>query len=79
MEISCSSMPFPSPHISLNTGLQVASEKITIIPAKQKNSNIELQAFDGNLFAWIIIYIYIRIVFQRTPVTAFRSEAVVLD
>ena len=46
-----SSKPFSSPHIALYAGLQVASEKISIIPARQKNSDIEQQACDGNLFA----------------------------
>ena len=57
MDASSSSRPFPSPHIAFNAGLQVASEKISIIPARQKNSDIEEQACDGNLFAWIVVYI----------------------
>ena len=54
MYVSSSLKPFPSPHIALNAGLQVASEKISIKTAKQKNSDIELQVYAGNLFAWII-------------------------
>ena len=42
MDVSSSLRPFPSPHIVLNAGLQVASEKISIKTAKQKNSDIEL-------------------------------------
>ena len=57
IDISSSLRPFPSPHIALNAGLQVAGENISIKPAKQKNSDIELQACDGNLFAWIMVYI----------------------
>ena len=59
MDASSSSRPFPSPHIALNAGLQVASEKISIIhvPARQKNLDIEEQACDGNLFALIMVYI----------------------
>ena len=57
IDISSSLRPFPSPHIALNADLQVASENISIKPAKQKNSDIELQACDGNLFAWIMLYI----------------------
>ena len=59
MDVSSSLRPFPSPHIALNAGLQVASEKISIKTAKQKNSDIELQAYAGNLFAWIIM-VYIK-------------------
>ena len=55
MDVSSSLRPFPSPHIVLNAGLQVASEKISIKTAKQKNSDIELQAYAGNLFSWIIM------------------------
>ena len=55
MDVSSSLRPFPSLHIALNAGLQVASEKISIKTAKQKNSDIELQAYAGNLFAWIIM------------------------
>ena len=54
IDISSSLRPFPSPHIALNAGLQVAGENISIKPAKQKNSEIELQACGGNLVAWII-------------------------
>ena len=43
----------------LNAGLQVASEKTSIKTAKQKNSDIELQAYAGNLFSWIIM-VYIK-------------------
>ena len=55
MDVLSSLRPFPSPNIALNAGLQVASEKISIKTAKQKNSDIELQAYAGNLFAWIIM------------------------
>ena len=34
MDVSSSSGPFPSPHIALDAGLQVAGEKISVIPAK---------------------------------------------
>ena len=54
MDVSSSLRPFPSPHIALNAGLQVASEKISIKTAKQQNSDIELQAYAGNLFACIL-------------------------
>ena len=57
MDVSSSSRPFPLPHISLNAGLQVASKEIFIKPGKQKDSDIELQACDGYLFAWIMIYL----------------------
>ena len=59
MDVSSSLRPFPSPHVALNAGLQVASEKISIKTAKQKNSDIELQVYAGNLFAWIIM-VYIK-------------------
>ena len=59
MDVLSSLRPFPWPHIALNAGLQVASEKISIKTAKQKNSDIELQAYAGNLFAWIIM-VYIK-------------------
>ena len=59
MDVSSSLRPFPSPHIALNAGLQVVSEKISIKTAKQKNSDIELQAYAANLFAWIIM-VYIK-------------------
>ena len=47
MDVSSSSRSFPSLHIVLNAGLHVASEKMSK-PAKQENSDIELQACDGN-------------------------------
>ena len=59
MDVSSPLRPFPSPHIALNAGLQVASENISIKTGKQKNSDIELQANAGNLFAWIIM-VYIK-------------------
>ena len=59
MDVSSSLRPFPLPHIVLNAGLQVASEKISIKTAKQKNSDIELQVSTGNLLAWIIM-VYIK-------------------
>ena len=40
MDVSSSSGPFPSPHIALDAGLQVAGEKISVIPAKQNWSQI---------------------------------------
>ena len=60
MDVSSSLRPFPSPHIAHNAGLKVASEKISIKTAKQKNSDIELQAYAGNLFAWIIMVYIIK-------------------
>ena len=59
MDVLSSLKPFPSPHIALNAGFQVASEKISIKTAKKKNSDTELQAYAGNLFAWIIM-VYIK-------------------
>ena len=55
MDVSSSLRPFPPPHIALNAGLRIASEKISIKTTKQKNSDIGLQAYAGNLFAWIIM------------------------
>ena len=60
MDVSSSLRPFPLPHVVLNAGLQVASEKISIKTAKQKNSDIELQAYASNLFAWIIMVYIIK-------------------
>ena len=60
MDVSSSLRPFPSPHVALNAGLQVASEKISIKTAKKKNSDVELQAYAGNLFAWIIMVYIIK-------------------
>ena len=59
MDVSSSSRPFPLPHSSLNAGLQVASKEISIKPAKQKDSDIELQVCDSYLFTWIMNDIYI--------------------
>ena len=73
MDVSSSLRPFPSPHVALNAGLQVASEKISVKTAKQKNSDIELQAYAGNLFAWIImVYNYYKVL-QRTPEAAYAA------
>ena len=70
MDVSSSLRPFPWLHIALDAGLQVASEKISIKTAKQKNSDIELQAYTGNLFAWIIM---VYKVLQRTPEAVYAA------